>query len=56
MVDLLGLTGQERVLDIGTASGYIAALLARCSERVYSVEYNPTLANRARDRLRRLGL
>ena len=42
-------------LDVGTGSGYQAAVLAQCGARVTSVERDPDLAGEARDRLRDLG-
>src|SRR3954451_23484196 len=53
--DLLGLKGGEVVLDVGTGSGYQAAVLAEIAARVYSVELIPSLANEARKRLEELG-
>lgn len=55
MIDNLGLTGSERVLEIGTASGYSAALLSRCAKEVFTVEYNEKLALSAQERLKNLG-
>ena len=52
----LELDGSERVLDVGTGSGYQAALLARLAREVWSVEIVPELADAARIRLRRLGV
>ena len=52
----LQLTGSEKVLDIGTGSGYLAALLAARAERVISLEVNPELANTARNNLQRAGV
>ena len=52
----LQLTGTEKVLDIGTGSGYLAALLAARAERVISLEVNPDLANNARSNLQRAGI
>jgi protein-L-isoaspartate(D-aspartate) O-methyltransferase len=49
--DLLGLKGGESVLDIGTGSGYQAAVLAEIAARVYSIEILPSLAEGARKRL-----
>ena len=43
------------VLDVGTGSGYQAAILAQCGARVTSVEREPELAHRARQTLHRLG-
>ena len=47
MCELLALRGDERVLDVGTGSGYHAALLARLAAHVYSIELHPELAERA---------
>ncbi|MDP9794724.1 protein-L-isoaspartate(D-aspartate) O-methyltransferase [Catenuloplanes nepalensis] len=53
MLDALGLRGGERVLEIGTGTGYNAALLAHRlgGERVTSVEVDPVVARMARERL-----
>lgn len=48
MTEALQLTGRERVLEIGTGSGYQAAILAELAEEVYSIERIPSLAKRAR--------
>ena len=53
--DLLNLKGGESVLDVGTGSGYQAAVLAEVVSRVYSIEIIPSLANEARKRLEELG-
>ncbi len=45
----------EKALEVGTGSGYQAAILAYLGARVYSVERNPALAEEARERLARLG-
>ncbi len=55
MAEALELTGTERVLEIGTGSGYAAAILSRIVTTVYSVERLDVLARSARDRLKRLG-
>lgn len=55
MVDALDLSGQERVLQIGTGSGYLDAVLRECSSQVHTVESNRLLGQQARYRLRRLG-
>ncbi|MCK6557019.1 protein-L-isoaspartate(D-aspartate) O-methyltransferase [Candidatus Binatia bacterium] len=55
MTELLELTGTERVLEVGTGSGYQAAVLALVAAQVYSIEIDPTLAAVAAGRLRRLG-
>ncbi len=48
MTERLRLAGDERVLEVGTGSGYQAALLAHLAEEVYSIEIVPELAERAR--------
>ena len=48
MTERLGLTGDERVLEVGTGSGYQTALLARLAGTVHSVEIIPELSERAR--------
>lgn len=48
MSEALELQGTEKVLEVGTGSGYQAAVLAVLAERVYSVERIPDLARRAR--------
>ena len=53
--ELLQLTGRERVLEIGTGSGYQTALLSMLAETVFSVERIPELARRAHDVLRENG-
>jgi protein-L-isoaspartate(D-aspartate) O-methyltransferase len=55
MTELLELRGTERVLEIGTGSGYQAAVLAELCASVFSVERIPELAERARAALRDLG-
>ena len=55
MVQALGLKGTDRVLEIGTGSGYVTALLARFSRSVLSLELDPELAAEARRRLRAQG-
>ncbi len=51
----LGLRGGERVLEVGTGSGYAAAVLSRLAKEVYSVERLASLADSAWERLARLG-
>ena len=56
MANDLQLQPHERVLEIGTGSGYMAALLASRAERVVSLEIHPVLAQTARDNLSRAGI
>lgn len=55
MSDLLALDERQRVLEIGTGSGYQTAVLSRLAGKVYSMEIVASLANAAADRLRELG-
>jgi protein-L-isoaspartate(D-aspartate) O-methyltransferase len=54
-IDALSLRGRERVLEIGTGSGYAAAILSRVAKEVFTVERVEALAEEARLRLQRLG-
>ena len=56
MTELLNLTGDETVLEIGTGSGYQAAILAHIAKKVYSIERIPELAERSRSLLHSLQL
>jgi protein-L-isoaspartate(D-aspartate) O-methyltransferase len=55
MTELLDPQPGDRVLEVGTGSGYQAAVLSRLVAHVYSIELVPELAERARSRLRELG-
>ncbi len=55
MTECLDLTGQEKILEIGTGSGYQAAILAELSQEVYSIERFEILAKRAEAVLKELG-
>lgn len=55
MTQLLDLHGEERVLEIGTGSGYQTAILAELSQKVYSIERITSLASKARYLLENLG-
>ncbi len=55
MTQLLELRGQEKVLEVGTGSGYQTAVLAELARRVCSIERLPRLAERARALLEQLG-
>ena len=50
----LRLTGRERVLEVGTGSGFQTALLAQLAEQVFSIERVPALLDRAREILAQL--
>ena len=54
-LESLRLRGRDRVLEIGTGSGYAAALLAEIAAEVYTVERHPSLGWEATERLRALG-
>lgn len=55
MAELLVLEGDERVLEVGTGSGYAAAVLSRCCSHVVTIERHAGLAAAARALLARLG-
>jgi len=55
MTEMLDLGADDRVLEIGTGSGYQAAILAKIVKEVYSIEIVPELAEQARKRLHALG-
>jgi protein-L-isoaspartate(D-aspartate) O-methyltransferase len=48
MTELLQLTGKEKVLEIGSGSGFQTAVLAELAEQVYTIERIPAIAKRAR--------
>jgi protein-L-isoaspartate(D-aspartate) O-methyltransferase len=56
MTEMLQLTGSEKVLEIGTGSGYQTAILAQLAARVYTIERLRPLALKARKALDSLGL
>ena len=56
MTEMLELDGDEKVLEIGTGSGYQTAILARLARIVYSAEVEPQLAETVRERLEQLGI
>ena len=55
MTDLLDIEPGQRILEIGTGSGYQAAVLAQIGARVWSIEIIPPLGQQAKSRLQRLG-
>ena len=56
MTQALDVTRRSKVLEIGTGSGYQAAVLARLARRVYTVERHRRLSRRARELFQKLGL
>jgi protein-L-isoaspartate(D-aspartate) O-methyltransferase len=55
MAEALGLAGGERVLEVGSGCGYMAAVLSRLAREVWGVELEERLCAEARDRLAELG-
>jgi len=55
MTELLATESDQRILEVGTGSGYQAAVLAELVREVISIERHASLADAARDRLERLG-
>ena len=56
MASLLDLLPTDRVLEVGTGSGYAAAVLSKLAAEVFTIERLPELAQRARQQLNRLGI
>jgi protein-L-isoaspartate(D-aspartate) O-methyltransferase len=54
--EAMALTGGEKVLEVGTGSGYSAAVLAQLGREIWTIERVPELAQRAREMLRDLGI
>lgn len=54
-LELLSLTGKERVLEIGTGSGYQTALLSRLAAQVFSIERIAGLLDKAREVIQQMG-
>lgn len=55
MTELLGLKGKEKVLEIGTGSGYQAAIISKLAKECYTIEIVEALAESAKDTLKKLG-
>lgn len=55
MTQLLAVEPENTVLEVGTGTGYQAAVLSRLARKVYTVERHASLADRAREIFRRLG-
>lgn len=56
MTDLLELTGEEKVLEIGTGSGYQTAILAYLAKEIYTIEIYPSLLEFAKNNLKRFNI
>ena len=56
MTQALEITPKSKVLEVGTGSGYQAAILAKLARRVYTIERHRRLARRSKELLHRLGL
>ena len=56
MVQALGVAATDRVLEVGSGSGYVSAILSHLAQRVQAIEWHPGLAGMARMRLERLGI
>src|SRR5204863_864120 len=54
-LELLKLTGNEKVLEIGTGSGYQTALLSQLAAQVFSIERIPALLDKARQTIQQIG-
>jgi protein-L-isoaspartate(D-aspartate) O-methyltransferase len=55
-LELLELTGRERVLEVGTGSGYLTVLLAHLVDQVFSIERIPALMRQAREAVQLAGV
>ncbi len=55
MLQALRISPSDKVLEIGTGSGYVTAILCELTTKVYSIERHAALAQRAKDTLRQLG-
>jgi protein-L-isoaspartate(D-aspartate) O-methyltransferase len=55
MIEALEIDPSDKVLEVGTGSGYLASLLSKIGSKVYTIEIVPEIADDARKRLSRLG-
>ncbi len=55
MIQALSLKREDKILELGTGSGYQTAILAEILEKIYTIEIRPQLANKAMTRLSELG-
>ena len=56
MTELLGLTTQSKVLEIGAGSGYQTAILARLAGKIYAIERVPVLVKEAQEKLQKFNI
>jgi len=56
MTELMSLKGHEKVLEVGTGSGYQAAVLSKLAQKVFTIDIVPELTAEAKDRVKKLGL
>jgi protein-L-isoaspartate(D-aspartate) O-methyltransferase len=56
MTESLCLSGTERVLEVGTGSGYQAAILSKLAKEIYTIEYIPELSEQAKNTLAEIGV
>src|SRR5213080_2145480 len=54
MIEAAQIRPEDRVLDVGTGSGYAAAVISRIARAVFTIERHPTLAKLAKKRFQRL--
>ena len=55
MIEALGLSDHDKVLEVGTGSGYLTAIMSKIVKEVYTIEIVPELAKEAGEHLTRLG-
>lgn len=55
MIRALEIKPADRVLEVGTGSGYLASLMSKIAKDVYTIEIEPDIAAEARDRIKKLG-
>lgn len=56
MTELLGLKGNENVLEVGTGSGFQAAILSKLAKNVFTIERFEALAEKAKEKFEKLGI
>ena len=55
MIEFMAITPNDRVLEVGTGSGYLAAVISRIAQEVYTIEIDPQIAQMAKNHLDNLG-